>query len=118
MTAVTLPPSAAQGTNFTQVPHQLPQRGLVDMGEWSYSTGVQGPTLGENNLDTPKNLILASPLVDIDPENFRPETFTKAQNLLWSRSWLMTWLRPGSVKLVTVLLEIGKKKAAKTIKGR
>lgn len=91
---------------------------LVDMGEWSYSTGVQGPTLGERNFDTLQNLILASPLVDIAPTDFSPETFTKAQNLMWSRSLLRAWLRPGSVKLVTVPLETGSKQAARNQKGR
>ena len=91
---------------------------LVDMGEWCYSTGVQGPTLVEQNLDTLQTLILASPLVDIAPADFHPETFTRAQNLLWSRVLLRAWFRPGSVKLVPVPLEIGPKKVGRARKGR
>ena len=91
---------------------------LVNMGEWCFNTGVQGPTLGEASLDTLQALILASPLVDIAPADFHPESFTWAQNLMWSRILLRSWLRPGSVKLVTVPLEVGSRKVEGPRKGR
>ena len=91
---------------------------LVNMGDWCFNTGAQGPTLGEANLDTLQTLILASPLVDIAPADFHPETFDRGQNLMWSRILLRSWLRPGSVKVLTIPVEIGAKKAGKAQKRR
>ncbi len=90
---------------------------LVDMGGWCFNTGVQGSTFGPQKLETLYALLLASPLAEIKPSDFHPPSFTRAQNLLWSRSLLRAWLRPGSVKLISIPLE-GKKKTVKARKER
>ncbi len=82
---------------------------LVDMGEWSFSTGLQGSTYGQEHMKTLEALLLTSPLMEIAPTKFHPDSFTRAQNLMWSRSILRSWLRPGSVKLVTIPIEVSRK---------
>jgi len=83
---------------------------LANMGEWCFNTGLQGSTFGPQKLETLHALMVASPLVDIAPSDFHPNAFTTEQNLLWSRSLLRAWLRPGSVKLVTIPIAVGGKK--------
>ncbi|MBI3131515.1 MAG: hypothetical protein HYZ13_09330 [Acidobacteria bacterium] len=103
----------------TQLTDAVAVMRLVDLGDWCFSTGLQGPTLGDRNLETLEALLLASPLAGIAPTNFHPESFTRSQNLLWSRCLLRAWLRPGSVKLVTFPIEIGPGgRKAKLWKGR
>jgi len=86
---------------------------LVSMGEWCFNTGVQGSTFGPERLKTLYALLLATPLAEIKPPGFHPPSFSRQQNLLWSRSLLRAWLRPGSVELVTIPIEIGTKKLVK-----
>ena len=86
---------------------------LVSMGEWCFNTGVQGSTFGPERLKTLYALLLATPLAEIKPPGFHPPSFARQQNLLWSRSLLRAWLRPGSVELVTIPIEIGTKKLVK-----
>ena len=91
---------------------------LVDMGEWSFSTGLQGTTLGQEHLDTLEALVLTNDLGSIPPGDFRPEGFTRALNLVWSRSLLRAWLRPGSVKLLSMPVEIAPEPASRRRRRR
>lgn len=81
---------------------------LVDMGGWTYNTGIQGSTFGPESGETLSAILLTSLLAETAPTDLNPPMFTPAQNLTWSRCLLRAWLRPGSVKLVSAPVQVGK----------
>lgn len=80
---------------------------LIPRGDWWFSTGLQGTTLAQGNLETLGIMMRCSELGALPPEFIEPEVFAPRRNILWSRGVLRAWMRPGSLRLVEVEVPAG-----------